>query len=309
MEINVDPALPPASSQQRDLQDLRDDDPDAYDYEYMVNTTTQYSSGADTLYSGVNAQFTVDKFKTSELILTKNGQILTEEEVQLILDNLELFDTRDTDGHYQYYYLVDDNENQNKRGGEVRAIPPALAELLERVGSIILTHINECTSVVVGGRVRLEEKGYWFMKRGNKIEFILNDYAEGQVPEIDALAGDTYFYFGAEINSPIVGTHWFSCAIDSHINFCWNNEIVFNIPEVIQEAGRWIWNETKLAFNYISKKIWSLFSRNTNQDSRMIEENLRDGGTIYYYKCPGFTFYPNIEEIKELEMEMEMETD
>lgn len=318
MDINIDPAINGQQQQQnrsiseKDLKDamvLRDE---PYDYEYIVDATSQFLSDQNTLYSGVDARFRVEKYVTSEIILTKDGQLLNEEEVQLVLANLDLFQTRDTDGNYPYYYLVDDNQNRDsKKLNEIRLRSPALLDLLKRVGTIIVAHINNCTSVVVGGRVRLEEKGYWFMKRGSRIEFILNDYAEGEVPEIDALAGDTFFFFGAEIDSPIVGNHWFSCAIDSHFNFCWNNEIIFNIPEMIQEGGRWLWNEAKLIYHYISNKIWSLFSRNNNANTNtnVVEDNNnnRKNNSIVY-KCPGFTFYPNMDEeliFRQLQMEVD----
>ena len=290
VNVEIDPALPDPQQQTR----LRDPSPEDYDYEYIVNTTTNFESGANDLYRGINARFAVDKFKVENIILTKDGQILNDEELQLILDNLELFQTYDTDGHYQYYYLNDGDLN-NRR--DTREIPQALIDLLERVGEIILTHINQTTSVTVGGRVRLDEKGYWLIKRGDKWIFVLNEYAEGEIPELDVVPGDTFFYFGAEIDSPIFGQHGFCCAIDSNLNFCFNNEIVFNIPEVIQEGGRWVWNEIKLIWNWISKKIWSFFSDNTNTRYASVEENNRSGsGKTIFYKCPGFTFYPNMEE-------------
>ena len=161
---------------------------------------------------------------------------------------------------------------------------------------------------------RLEDKGYWLLKRGDKWEFVLNDYAEGEIPELDVVPGDTLFFFGAEIDSPFFGQHGFCCSIDAHFNFCWNNQIVVNIPELIYEGGRWVWNEIKLVWNWISKKIWSFYSTNTNLLYNVVEEDNRGGsGKTIYYQCPGFTFYPNVEDElnyrKKLELRKEIEMD
>ena len=257
-------------------------------------------SGINQVFGSVSSTFGVPKLKTEYVILSKTAQ-LSEEDVRLIRDNLDQFEIQQVqmDGETSSFYWTDTEAYQNRmyRKSDVNVrLAPELIALIAKVGTIVVTEVNKMTTVEIGGRYSLDEKGYWFMKHGDKIDFVQNEYND-TVPKMDLEAGDTYFFFGSSIdlNRIGLGEIGFSCAIDKDFNFTWNGKVIFNVVQVLQngviDVGKWI-------YNHIAIKIWNLFSSKRGTPVTQVNRGIEVKGAINGIKYPGISYIgPSSEEL------------
>lgn len=200
-------------------------------FEWIVDVEKSFVAGANVLYDVFNVAFKVPKYDAQYLITTKFGQ-LEGKDCDIVIQAFNaglLFEKTNIHGG-KFYWIDEDHLNRRRNElntrGDLRVgeetLLAALGELCIRVGFIVLNKVKEAVTIQVGGRYKLEENGYWFIKNDKGIFYILNDLADPNNPLlVDLAPGDCYFYFGTEIDLTEYGFR------DLKVTFCFDDK--FNL--------------------------------------------------------------------------------
>lgn len=256
--------------------------------DYMTVIEHTLTTGSNELFNSAVVALNIEKLNADTLILSPKQLTLTE--IQTIEQELQnenpliqtqiatVSDAEQNETTFTSYYYDANNPSLN--------VQPTRDGTLAAIGSWLLLKISQCMTTQVGGRYQMNQRGFWIVKKGDKVYFIDNTDAV-QDPFVELAPGDCYFYIGSTVELHQIGLsdYTFSACLDSNWNIC------FNTP-----FGGWSispWESLSLLFVQICEKIWKWWSnRNTSNDQR----HLLTGTPL----LPGLTYIPD-NEIKEMD--------
>ena len=246
-------------TQQRELGmrsiDEEEEDDELYEPDpYIAFIDTLQETGPDQLFNSCKVDIGVLKLTADTLLISENQleqenietikQLIQNEDPSITTQTVTMEDDQGNQSNFTWYGISPEDPLLQTRDG-----------VLSTIGGFILVQLNQLICIQVGGRYKLNQKGYWIIKRENKLYYVFNDYTGDNAPILSLVPGDCYFYIGADVllSQFGIGKLTFSCCVDTDGNFC------FNTP--FGEFKGSPWELATKCFVYISTKLWRFFSR------------------------------------------------